>query len=126
MNIEIKHLYKKFPDFQLKDININIEKGKIVGLIGENGAGKTTLIKCILNIMKYDKGEVLILGKPYHDSVKQLLGVELYDSFFNLTYTLNDINLIMKNIYKRWDSKLYYKYSRNQYFFSSIFITILV
>ena len=110
MNIEIKNLYKTFPDFQLKDININIKKGKIVGLIGENGAGKTTLIKCILNIMKYDKGEVLILGKPYHDSVKQLLGVELDDSFFNLTYTLNDINLIMKNIYKKWDSKMFYNY----------------
>ena len=56
MNIEVKNLCKKFDEFELKDISINLPKGKIVGLIGENGAGKTTLIKCILNVMHKNSG----------------------------------------------------------------------
>ena len=51
MNIEVNNLNKEFDTFSLKNINLKVEPGKIVGLIGENGAGKTTLIKCILNIM---------------------------------------------------------------------------
>ena len=44
---------KKYDDkFELGEIDIEIPKGVIVGLIGENGAGKTTLIKSMLNIIK--------------------------------------------------------------------------
>ena len=46
--LEIKDLNKTFDDKQiLKDINITIKKGKIVGLLGKNGVGKSTLIKLI-------------------------------------------------------------------------------
>lgn len=47
----------------LDDINLNIEKGSIFGIIGENGAGKTTLIKCMLGIYKQDEGEIKIAGQ---------------------------------------------------------------
>lgn len=43
----------------LKNINLEINRGEIVGLFGENGAGKTTLMKSVLQILKY-KGEVLL------------------------------------------------------------------
>ena len=46
--LEVKNLNKSFDNkCILKDININISNGKIVGLLGKNGAGKTTLIKLI-------------------------------------------------------------------------------
>lgn len=42
--LECKHLYKKFENKQiLKDINLKIPKGKIIGLLGKNGAGKNYL-----------------------------------------------------------------------------------
>lgn len=110
MNIEVKNLNKKFEEFALKDIEIKIPKGKIVGLIGENGAGKTTLIKCILNVMHKDSGEVKIFGENYKDSLKEDIGVVFDDSFLNETFTIMDIDLIMKNIYKKWDSRLFFKY----------------
>lgn len=110
MNIEVKNLNKNFEEFALKDIEIKIQKGKIVGLIGENGAGKTTLIKCILNVMHKDSGEVKIFGENYKDSLKEDIGVVFDDSFLNETFTIMDINLIMKNIYKKWDSRLFFKY----------------
>ncbi len=48
----------------LNNINLDIEKGSIFGVIGENGAGKTTLIKCMLGIYKQDEGEIKMNGKP--------------------------------------------------------------
>ena len=110
MNIEVKNLNKKFEDFQLKDINIEVPKGKIVGLIGENGAGKTTLIKCILGAMFKNSGEVKLFIKNYDDSLKDDIGVVYDNSFIIETYNIKDLNLIMKNIYKNYNQKLFFKY----------------
>ena len=49
--IEIKNLTKKYDNFTLGPIDLELPRGTIIGLIGENGAGKTTLLKCILNII---------------------------------------------------------------------------
>ena len=49
--LEIKNLSKKYDGFELKNVNIKLPKGMIMGFIGENGAGKTTTIKAILNII---------------------------------------------------------------------------
>lgn len=113
MNIEVNKLNKHFDEFSLKDISIKLPKGKIVGLIGENGAGKTTLIKCILNVMHKDSGEVKLFNQKYNDELKEDIGVVFDDSFLNETFTIMDINLIMKNIYKKWDSKLFFKYIKS-------------
>ena len=110
MNIEVKHLNKKLDEFKLDDVSIRVPKGKIVGLIGENGAGKTTLIKCILNAMYKDSGQVLLFGENYRNELKDQIGIVYDDSFINETFMIKDINMIMSNIYKNWDSKLFYKY----------------
>jgi energy-coupling factor transport system ATP-binding protein len=44
----------------LKDINLDIQKGKITAIMGQNGSGKTTLIKLIIGLLDYKKGEILI------------------------------------------------------------------
>ncbi len=110
MNIEVKNLNKKFDEFALKDVSIDIPKGKIVGLIGENGAGKTTLIKCILGAMVKDSGTIKLFGKDYDNLAKDDIGVVYDDSFMIETFTSKDINMVLKNMYKKWDSKLYFKY----------------
>lgn len=67
--IELNHVNKKFNNKDaLEDISINIEKGKIVGLVGPNGAGKTTLIRIILGLIKPTCGEIKILGKKIYDN----------------------------------------------------------
>ncbi|KGI56387.1 ATP-binding cassette domain-containing protein, partial [Campylobacter sp. MIT 97-5078] len=46
--LELAHLYKSFKDkLILKDINLKLEKGKIIAIIGSSGAGKSTLLRCI-------------------------------------------------------------------------------
>ena len=113
MNIEVKHLNKKLDEFKLDDVSIKIPKGKIVGLIGENGAGKTTLIKCILNAMYKDSGKITLFGENYSNKLKDDIGVVYDDSFINETFMISDINMIMSNIFKNWDSKLFYQYIKD-------------
>ena len=115
--IEIKNLKKKYDNnFELGEINLEIPSGYIIGLIGENGAGKTTLIKSILNITKLEYGEIKIFdknNKKYESVIKEDIGVVLDGMFFPEILTPNNINSIMKDIYKNWDKELFYKYLNN-------------
>ena len=62
--LECKNLSKSFNNKKiLKDINLIIPRGKIVGLLGKNGQGKTTLIKLINDLLTPTSGEILIEGK---------------------------------------------------------------
>ena len=60
--LEIKGVKKSYGEFQL-DCSLNVEKGRITGLVGENGAGKSTLFKAMLGLISYDGGEIKIMGK---------------------------------------------------------------
>lgn len=111
--IEVKGLRKKYKDFELKDINLSLQKGMIMGFIGENGAGKTTTIKAILNLINPTSGEIKIFGldnKKEEEKIKEDIGVVLDDSFLSEYLNAEDINKIMKNIYKNWDEKLFFEY----------------
>lgn len=67
--LEIYNLHKAYGSFvALKNINISIEYGKIVGLLGKNGAGKTTLIKTIIGLFKNYDGKIVYKGKPIDHS----------------------------------------------------------
>lgn len=112
--IEIQKLIKKYDEqFSLGEINLTIPSGQIVGLIGENGAGKTTLIKCILNIIKKDSGSIKIFNQDtnsYENLIKEDIGVVLDDMFLPEVLTVKDVNTIMKDVYKSWDSNLFFQY----------------
>ncbi len=111
--LEIKNLCKKYNGFELKNINIQLPKGMIMGLIGENGAGKTTTIKSILNLIHLDSGDIKIMNqdmKKNNKVLKEDIGVVLNDSFFSEYLNALDINKIMQNIYEKWDEELYFKY----------------
>ncbi len=61
--LEVKGLtYKKNLRTILKDVNLDVESGKIIALLGENGAGKTTLMRVIVAIAKHYQGKVLLNG----------------------------------------------------------------
>ena len=111
--LEINNLSKHYDSFSLKNINMVIPKGSIMGLVGENGAGKTTTIKSILNIINKDSGDIKILGlDSINDEleVKEKIGVVLDESYFHDNLNSKDINKIMKNIYKNWDENLFFSY----------------
>lgn len=111
--IEVKRLSKKYNTFSLHNINLVVPKGYIVGLIGENGAGKSTTIKSILNLIQKDSGSIQIFNQDHakHEKeLKQDIGVVFDESHFPEQLTAKDLNLIMKNIYRKWDTPLYMNY----------------
>ena len=114
--LEIKNLCKKYDNFELKNVSFTLPKGMIMGFIGENGAGKTTTIKAILDIIQNYKGNIKIFGldnRKDEAKIKEDIGIVLDDMFFPEILTANDINSILKDTYKNWDSKLYYKYLKD-------------
>lgn len=76
--IEIKSLTKSYGKQRgIEDINLEIPKGIVYGFIGPNGAGKSTTIKCIMNMIRKNSGEIIINGKKVENKnyeVKQEIG----------------------------------------------------
>lgn len=62
--IEVIGLTKSFKKFEvLNNVDLKIEPACVYGILGPNGAGKTTIIRCLLKILKPDKGQILFKGK---------------------------------------------------------------
>lgn len=61
--IELKNVAKKFKQLSaISNVNLSVDEGEIIGLVGENGAGKTTLINLILGLQKPDTGQIKVFG----------------------------------------------------------------
>lgn len=76
--IEARNLSKKYgTNAVLKNINIQFDKGKVYGIVGENGAGKTTLFRCIAGLENYE-GEII----SDLDPLKNHLGLLLTEPYF--------------------------------------------
>lgn len=72
--IEIEGLYKSYNKLlALNNLNLSLEGGQIVGLLGPNGSGKTTLIKILNDLLKADRGSILIDGKNPSTETKEVV-----------------------------------------------------
>jgi len=61
--IEVKNIYKSFDELEvLKGVNLKVEKGEIVAIVGKSGAGKTTLLQIIGTLDRPTKGQVIVNG----------------------------------------------------------------
>ncbi|NLL30259.1 MAG: ABC transporter ATP-binding protein [Clostridiales bacterium] len=87
--LEIKDLTKSFGEKEvLRGINLEVNKGEIIGYIGPNGAGKSTTVKIILGLLDYSDGVIKVFGKDIRDgngAYKKRIGyvpevAELYES----------------------------------------------
>lgn len=111
--IEIKNLCKYYPAFRLENVSITVPSGTIMGLIGENGAGKSTTIKCLLNLIRRNSGEITLLGQDNLKeewSVKEDIGVVLDESLFHDTLTVENVDKIMARLFRKWDKNLFVDY----------------
>ena len=121
MTIEIKNLNKKYNNFfAVKNINFEINKGSIIGLLGPNGCGKTTTIGMMLGLIKPTSGSVYINGKnieneknrteilekvnfisPYVELPKKLTVEEnliVYGRLYGVKYLKEKVFSIMKEL----------------------------
>lgn len=75
MSLKLEHVTKKYRDFTaVQDLNFEIEKGEIFGLIGQNGAGKTTTFRMILDLQETTDGTITWEGKPIKKVNRDILG----------------------------------------------------
>src|ERR1700722_20041352 len=64
--LRVEHISKRFgPVTALRDVNLHLKKGEVLGLLGDNGAGKSTLIKILCGFQRQDSGEMFLHGEPY-------------------------------------------------------------
>ena len=64
--LRVEHIAKRFgATTALRDVNLHLRKGEVLGLLGDNGAGKSTLIKILSGFQKQDSGTMWVKGEPY-------------------------------------------------------------
>jgi simple sugar transport system ATP-binding protein len=64
--LRVEHISKRFgPVIALRDLNLHVRKGEVLGLLGDNGAGKSTLMKIICGFQRPDEGSMFLRGEPY-------------------------------------------------------------
>ena len=73
--VKVSNLAKSYNGQDVvRDISFDISKGEVFGLIGPNGAGKTTIIRMLLDIIRPDSGEILILNNALSGEIKNRIG----------------------------------------------------
>lgn len=111
--ILISNLSKKYDGFALRNINLTVPKGCIMGFIGQNGAGKTTTIRAILNMIPIDSGEISILGYDFRkeeQKAKEDIGVVFDEMGFHKVLSPVQINKMFRNVYQNWDEAVYFSW----------------
>ncbi len=111
--LEIKGVKKSYGEFQL-DCSLNVEKGRITGLVGENGAGKSTLFKTVLGLISYDAGEIKILGKTQEElsekeKEKEELGVVLAEAGFTGYLKGKDVEAVLARLYPKFEAEKFHQ-----------------
>lgn len=81
--IEIRGLTKKYKELTaVNNLDLDVKKGRILGLLGPNGSGKSTIINCVLSLLSFDSGSVKIYGEemtPESYTTKAKIGVVFQD-----------------------------------------------
>lgn len=94
--VEIKNITKSFRDiYALNNLSLNIEKGKITGLMGADGAGKTTLLRTIIGLLVPDCGSISTLG---FDPVTQKDKLSAYIGYMPQKFGLYEDLTVMENL----------------------------
>ena len=104
--VEVKNLKKQYGDnIFLKDINLYINRGEVVSLIGPSGSGKSTILRCIVDLESITSGEILIEGNNLADKnvdkkikKEMLLKTGMVFQTFNLFPHLSVRNNIVKTL----------------------------
>ncbi len=97
--IEMRHVDKHFGALHvLKDINLSVEKGEVVVLIGPSGSGKSTLCRTINRLETIDSGEILIEGQPLPQEGKELAQMRAEIGMVFQSFNLFAHKTILQNV----------------------------
>jgi len=104
--LEINNLNKSFDNKEiLKDINLSIQHGKIIGLLGKNGVGKTTLIKILNDLLTPTSGEILIKGQKIGVETKKVISYLPERTYLNKQMKVSEVISYFEDFYDNFDSE---------------------
>ena len=107
---ECKDLTKKYGTFTAVDnLNLSIERGKIIGLLGPNGSGKTTLIKMSNGLLTPTNGEILIDGKKVGVETKSIVSYLPERTYLNDWMKVKEMVEFFDDFYEDFDAQCAYK-----------------
>lgn len=104
--IQMSGISKHYPHFALKDINLQLPAGEIMGLVGVNGAGKSTAIRILMGLIEADSGTVDVLGYrlPREQvQAKREIGFASEDMRLYKTKSLAWHMEYIRSLFPRWD-----------------------
>ncbi len=110
--IKVKQLCKSFDGFRaLDNLDINVPKGAVYGLVGPNGAGKSTVIRHIAGIYRQNAGQVLVDGEPVYENVavKSRMAYIPDDIFYYTQASINDMKNFYSSIYPNFSDERFEK-----------------
>ena len=101
VNLEKNYGKKKI----LKDINLKIPRGKIIGLLGKNGTGKSTLIKLMNDLLTPTSGEILVNGKKIGTESKRIISYLPERTYLDKSMKIKEIITYLEDFYDNFDSE---------------------
>ena len=104
--LECLNINKSYGNKQiLKDINLKIPKGKIIGLLGKNGTGKSTLIKLVNDLLTPDSGKILINGKKIGVESKKVISYLPERTYLDKSMTVDKVIKYFSEFYDNFDEE---------------------
>ena len=104
--VKCNNLCKEFDNKQiLKNVNLTIPKGKIIGLLGKNGMGKTTLLKLINDLLTPTSGEVLINGEKPNVNSKRIISYLPERTYLDKSMKVSQILTFFEEFYDNFNKE---------------------
>lgn len=106
--LELENVSKRYPGFEMQDLNLTVPAGHIMGLLGRNGAGKTTLFKLINNYVLPERGSIRVYGHDLHEAEAQAKSHMAYVAdtpALPKDRRVKDFGMINAAIYPQWSSE---------------------
>lgn len=110
MLMRVTGLTKRYKTFTLDRVAFDIPKGYIMGFAGQNGAGKSTTIKCMMQLIGYDEGNIELFGDKegkQPEQLKERIGYVSEEQYFYEEMTVEWTGRFVGSFYKKWDGELF-------------------
>ena len=109
--ISLKDIRKSYRDFELGPVDLRVEPGYVVAVVGPNGGGRSTLFRMLMNLVQPDSGELTLFGgASYPDgevAIKRRVGYVPECSLGHDEMSAKSLGEFVSRFYPRWDHRLY-------------------